>query len=233
MAAVDNVSSSDYIASLVNKGSKNNDLSDTAAMQERFLTLLIAQINNQDPLNPMDNAQMTTQMAQINTVSGITQLNETVEGLTGQFSAMQVLQGASLVGRQVLVEGNQLVIQYQTITGEDGEPVAKPYAMGAIELAGPADNVKIEILGPGGQVVGTINGGAQTAGRHEFAWDASDWQGPGSPTFRVVATKGDANVPVTRLINSVVTSVGSSNGTLEIQLQGRGTVTYSDIKAIL
>lgn len=68
---------------------------DPAQSQDRFLKLLVAQLNNQDPMNPMDNAQMTTQLAQINTVSGIQQLNQTVTSMVNQFSALQMLQGAN------------------------------------------------------------------------------------------------------------------------------------------
>jgi len=63
--------------------------------QDRFLKLLVAQLNNQDPMNPMDNAQMTTQIAQINTVSGIQQLNDTIKTLAAQYTSMQVMQGAA------------------------------------------------------------------------------------------------------------------------------------------
>ena len=81
-----------------------------SASADRFLKLLVAQMQNQDPLNPMDNAQVTSQMAQINTVNGIQQLNTTVQGLTTQFTQMQALQGASLVGHDVIVPGNKLDI---------------------------------------------------------------------------------------------------------------------------
>ena len=77
---------------------------------DRFLKLLVAQMQNQDPLNPMDNAQVTSQMAQINTVTGIEKLNSSVAGLSSQFMQMQALQGASLVGRDVIVPGSQLDI---------------------------------------------------------------------------------------------------------------------------
>ena len=62
-----------------------------AEMQNQFLTLLVAQLKNQDPTSPMDNAQMTSQMAQISTVSGIEKLNDTVNSVTSQFSTMQML----------------------------------------------------------------------------------------------------------------------------------------------
>ena len=71
-------------------------------MSETFLKLLVTQMQNQDPLNPMDNAQVTSQMAQINTVSGIEKLNTTMQGIAAQFSQSQALQGASLVGHDVM-----------------------------------------------------------------------------------------------------------------------------------
>src|SRR5262245_32299586 len=80
-----------------------------ANSEDRFLKLLVAQLQNQDPLNPMDNAQVTSQMAQIQTVSGIDKLNTTVQGLNAQFAQLQALSGAALVGRDVLIDGNRLV----------------------------------------------------------------------------------------------------------------------------
>ena len=71
--------------------------SDASVTSDRFLKLLVAQMQNQDPLNPMDNAEVTSQMAQINTVTGIDKLNTTVEGLSSQFVQLQAMQGASLV----------------------------------------------------------------------------------------------------------------------------------------
>ena len=82
---------------------KNINANDAANSQDRFLKLLVAQLNNQDPMNTMDNAQMTSQIAQINTVTGIQQLNETVKCLVSQFASQQMLQGSAMVGRQVLV----------------------------------------------------------------------------------------------------------------------------------
>src|SRR5881227_1562992 len=75
---------------------------DASATSERFLKLLVAQMKNQDPLSPMDNAQVTSQMAQINTVSGIEKLNLTVQGLSSQFAQLQAVQGVSLVGHDVV-----------------------------------------------------------------------------------------------------------------------------------
>lgn len=186
------------------------------AQQDRFLKLLVAQLNNQDPMNPMDNAQMTSQMAQINTVSGIQQLNETMKSMASQFTAMQSLQGMALIGHDVLVKSN-------TLTVEGGK------AKGSVELTGKADNVKVDILSPGGQVLGTINMGAQGAGRHAFEWDASGYAGTGSPTFKVTATLGGKAVTTTALAQDKVVSIGN-NG---IELKGRDPVFYDEIQGIL
>jgi len=194
--------------------------SDANASQDRFLKLLVAQLNNQDPMNPMDNAQMTSQMAQINTVTGIQQVNETLKSMAAQFTSLQVLQGASMVGHNVLVESN-------TLTRSAG------VASGAIDLAGKADAVKVEIMSPGGQVLDTLNLGALDAGRHSFDWDASSYQGTGEPSFKVTATLGGQAVTNTALARDTVTSVGSDNGAMTVQLQGRAAVAYSSVKAIL
>jgi flagellar basal-body rod modification protein FlgD len=85
-------------------GTSTNATTDPAAMQDRFLKLLVAQLTNQDPMNPLDNAQMTSQMAQINTVTGLQNLNLTMQSMAEEFSTMQQIQGISLIGRSVLAE---------------------------------------------------------------------------------------------------------------------------------
>jgi flagellar basal-body rod modification protein FlgD len=199
---------------------KKTAQSDADASQDRFLKLLIAQLNNQDPMNPMDNAQMTSQMAQINTVSGIQQLNETVKSLSSQFGSLQVLQGASMIGHDVLREGNTLAI-------------SAGVAKGAIDLPANADKVTVEIVSPGGQLVGTLNLGSVAAGRKEFEWNASAYTGGGNPTFRVTAAQGGQAIATTSLARDTVVSVGNSPTGLTVQLKGGATMGYDDIKAIL
>ncbi len=200
--------------------SSTSPTTDATASQDRFLKLLVAQLNNQDPMNPMDNAQMTSQIAQINTVSGIQQVNDTLKGMSDQFASLQVLQGSSMVGRNVLIEGSKLTIQ-------DGK------AAGAVDMSAQAESVKIEIVSPGGTVVDTINMGALDSGRHAFTWDASKYSGTGSPSYRVVATTGGQNVASTTMVQDKVTSVGSENGAMLVQLANNAAVGYSKIKSLL
>lgn len=196
----------------------NTASTDPQQAQDRFLTLLVAQMNNQDPMNPMDNAQMTSQMAQINTVTGIQQLNQTVKSLTDQFTALQTLQGASLVGHDVMVEGNSM-------TPVDG------VGQGGFKLAGPADKVTVSISNASGQVVGTMELGSQTAGQKNFEWDASRYTGSSPLKFSVQATQGGQAVSTTPLARERVLSTSNNNGTLSLQLARSGSVDFSKVQA--
>ena len=79
-----------------------------ADLSNQFMTLLVTQLRNQDPMNPMDNAQVTSQLAQLSTVDGINKMNDSLTALAAQFQASQALQGASLIGHQVLAQGSVL-----------------------------------------------------------------------------------------------------------------------------
>lgn len=199
-----------------------NDLaaqaSSTAGASDRFLKLLVAQMKNQDPLNPMDNAQVTSQMAQIQTVSGIEKLNGTVAGLTSQFAQMQALQGASLVGRDVIVPGNQLDIR-------------EGVGQGGFELSSAADAVKVEILSPSGQVVHTMQLGAQSAGMHSFDWDAGTATNDSGLRFRVSSTLGGSTTSATALMRDTVDAVSTSGTGFSLELARSGSVGYADVKA--
>jgi flagellar basal-body rod modification protein FlgD len=186
---------------------------------ERFLTLLVAQIRNQDPLNPLDNHQVTTQMAQINTVNGIEKLNRTVAALGTQFASLQVMQGASLVGRDVTVPGDRLHID------EHGA------GSGAFELAAPADRVKVEVLNAAGHVVDTLHLGAMGSGRQGFDWTAPAGMAAGELRFKVSATSGARAVTSTTLARDRVEAVAADGDTLTLELSRGGKVTWTDVRA--
>jgi flagellar basal-body rod modification protein FlgD len=201
-------------------GASTASATNAAGSEDRFLKLLVAQLNNQDPMNPMDNAQMTSQMAQISTVSGVQQVNQTLQGLASQLAALQMLQGGSLVGRSVLVQGT-------TLTPENG------VASGAFELAQAAEKVRVDIVGAGGQVVDSFDLGRLPAGRHDFDWDASAHPAIGRASYRLTATQGTANVGATLMVRDLIDSVGLENGAMSVRLRGQGNAPYASIKAIL
>lgn len=234
---------SDFVNTLSNPTAA---ASQTGEMSDRFLKLLVTQMQNQDPLNPLDNAQVTTQMAQINTVSGIEKLNQsvnsmstmlseklgglslgggleqlngTLQTLQGQMLQSQALQGASLVGRSVLVQGSALSTQGGT-------------AGGAFELAQAADRVTVEVLGPAGQVLDTLDLGAQSAGRGGFAWNPPAGTRPEGLSFRVKATAGAVSVPAQTLMTDTVRSVSAGAGGLVLDLVRGGPTAFNLVKAV-
>ncbi len=201
-------------------GTQAANAANAASTADRFLRLLVTQMQNQDPLNPMDNAQVTSQMAQINTVSGIDKLNTTVQGLNSQFVQMQALQGASLVGRSVTLQGDRVDVQA-------GQGVA------GFDLAGTASEVKVEVLGPAGRVVDTLNLGAQSAGRHAFNWAAPAGTEDGAGyRFRVTARAGAAAVASTSLMRDHVQSVSLAGDRLELDTRYSGRIDYAAVRAV-
>lgn len=193
----------------------------TKEMSDQFLKLLITQMQNQDPLNPMDNAQVTSQMAQINTVSGLEKVNDSLQSMSTQLVQLQAMQGASLVGRSVVVPGNRL-------------DVSSGSATGLFELAGAADAVKVEVLSSAGRVVDTIDLGAETSGRHGFSWKpAAGVTDSGGFRFRVTATSGTTAVTSTPLTTDQVRAVSgaTSSGSVNLELKSGSTVSYGDVRA--
>ena len=205
---------------------KGNSNTDPSAAQDRFLKLLVAQLNNQDPMNPLDNAQMTSQMAQINTVTGIQQLNLTMVAMAEQFASMQAMQGTMLLGRSVQVEGDSLAVE----KAEDGSLTGK----GAFELGNAASAVKVDILTPGGQVVGTVELGAQEPGMHPFTWDASKYAGDSdSLRFRVTATNKEGAVESRSYMQSKVVGTSVEEGLLTLNLASGASIKYRDVRSVV
>lgn len=196
----------------------------TEAMQDRFLKLLVTQMKNQDPLNPMDNAQVTSQLAQISTVSGIDKLNQTLTGMSSSFVGAQSLQASGLIGRSVLAPGNNTLL----VGGN---------AVGGVQLSQPVDQLTVTIRGSGGQVVKTINLGAQETGIRSFRWDGSTDSGgraaDGAYTFQVDAVQGGKKVTVDALGTGVVQSVTLGADQIQLNTIGLGTVAVGQVKQIL
>ncbi|MEY4428859.1 MAG: hypothetical protein RLZZ182_1548 [Pseudomonadota bacterium] len=187
---------------------------------DRFLKLLVTQMQNQDPMNPMDNAQVTSQMAQINTVTGIEKLNTTLGTMSSNFTQMQMLQGVALVGHQVQVEGNKLFV--------DSDGVGS----GGFNLAGSASSVQIDVVDASGKVLDTVDLGAQSAGEHGFAWTPPSNTDSSNLSFKVRATNGSSAVSNTALMTDVVDAVRTGTSGLNLQLRRTGDTPYTSIKAL-
>lgn len=193
--------------------------------EDRFLKLLVAQMRNQDPLNPTDNAAITSQMAQINTVKGIDKLNAALAKLVERSTVGSATEAASMVGRSVLVEGDTMTLP------KDGP------AKAGFELDKDATAVRVEVLDARGSVVDTRSLGKMPAGLQTFEWDGKTGllssANPGTYRIRVTAVNGNDAVAATPLAAAPVQAVTRGTAGVNLQLGGYGTRSLDDVKAIL
>lgn len=211
------------VTNLFGAGAAASKKSGAEEIQDRFLSLLVAQMKNQDPLNPLDNAQVTSQMAQLSTTQGIENMRASMEGLVASLGSHQMAQAANLIGRGVLVPGNSI-------------GPAQENAVVGFDLDGAADSVKLVIENAAGATVRTIDLGARPAGLQVTAWDGLADDGSTAPdgnyTFKISAASGGTAVTSESLFLGAVTSVSQGAQGVQLNLAGRGQVGYGDIRQI-
>ena len=197
--------------------------SSSAETEDRFLSLLVAQLQNQDPLNPLDNAEITSQMAQLSTVQGIENMNATLESFVASMGISQMSEAASLIGHGVLVPGNTL------------NPSLQQNVVG-FELSLPADSVSISIFDAAGNEVRSLDLGASAEGVNVAVWDGLASDGTAVPegtySFLVDSTMGGETVSNTLLYLNAVSSVSQSSEGVVLNLIDDESVSYGDIKQI-
>jgi|GEM_PF-21926 flagellar basal-body rod modification protein FlgD len=191
---------------------------------DRFLKLLVAQMNNQDPLNPMDNAQVTSQLAQINTVKGIDQLNGTMQKLLDRFQTGGPADAVPMVGRQVLVPGETLDLP------------ADGVAKAGFELRSGASAVTIDVLDASGKVIESQLRKNVQAGIQTFAWDGTaggKTMPAGTYGLRITAVSGGKPVDATALTAATVQAALKTSSGTSLQLGGLGSRPLSDVRGVL
>ena len=223
MSTVNSTTSADVIAALQKSSASSTSKTDEA--QSRFLKLLTEQLKNQDPLNPMDNAQMTSQLAQISTVDGIAKLNTTLTALLQDSQSSEAMQAAALVGKGVMVEGKAL-----TLSGSK--------AYGGFELTSAADKVTVTIKDSAGTEVRKMELGSFDAGVFNFAWDGKTTNGSqavdGKYTMSIAATRGSDDVkPIALQLTTVNSVLRTSKGEVSLDVGSGNLVSLTDIKQIL
>jgi len=200
---------------------------------QTFLTLLVAQMNNQNPLDPVDNSELTTQMAQISTVTGINNLNSSISSLLTQLQQSETIQSAQLTGHSVMIAGSGLALSANSSSGSGVS------AVGGYNLGGAAQNVTVTITDSSGATVRTMQLGTRSAGFQDFTWDGTTNAGTtaaaGNYQFTVAATSatGAAVTATAYNLMTVVGSVPQSNGSTQLMLNNGTQVPYSAIEQII
>jgi len=237
MSTVNSATSGTSINDLM--GTMNTKKAETDSVQadtDKFMTLLVTQLKNQDPLNPLDNAQVTSQLAQLQTVTGVNKLNETLNTLKASYQSSEAMQATNLIGHGVLVEGSNV-----TLSGSK--------AIMGVELSGDVDSLKVVISDKNGKEVQTMDLGKQKAGVIPLAWDgvpdATKLDSNGKPvtladgeySFQVVATRGGDKVAMNDAkalaFDSVASVTTNSLDGVKLNLPSKGGVTLADIKQVL
>jgi flagellar basal-body rod modification protein FlgD len=197
-----------------------------ADLQNTFLQLLVAQLKNQDPTNPMDSSQMTSQLAQISTVQGISQLNTSLTSLSTQLAAGQQSQAALLIGSTVLAPGNSIPVA----SGKTG-----PFG---VQLASDVSDLQVVVKNSAGTIVNTIDLGKQSAGTIPVGWTPTDTAGNALPdgnyTITAAGTINGKQATATTLTGATVQGVVTqSTGTAGLVLSNGSTVGLTSVAAIL
>lgn len=190
----------------------SNTIAGKALGKEDFLQLLVAQLNNQDPLNPADATEFTAQLAQFSSLEQLFNVNSSLQGLASLSGDMERISALGLIGREVVVSSDQFDLGSQ--------PVELGY-----RLTDPAAKVSVHILNQDGQTVASLTNAETGAGDHYLGWDGTDNAGKalpaGSYTLAVVALDGDEKtMEATPLVRSTVTGVAMDNGVEVVTDQG-------------
>lgn len=197
----------------------------TTLDQSSFLTLLTAQLKNQDPFAPMDNTQMVAQMAQFSSVAGISEMNTTLSSIATKLNATTPNEAMNYVGKTVLTQGS---VAYGRTSGG---------LAGQVELDGAASDVSVTIADSHGAVLKTLSLGAQKAGTASYDWDGKgeDGKDAGSGPFTISVAAANGNTAVTSrsLVWAPVQSVSMpSTGNPVLTVAGLGQVQLSAVRSV-
>lgn len=192
--------------------------------QDDFLTLLVAQLQNQDPLNPSDPTEFTAQLAQFSQLEQLFNLNKSVDSLTLAQNNSERLSALTLIGKEVLVTGSTFSLD------QDIEQIG-------YNVDGSASSITINIQDSSGVQVATLTPSELTEGNHFISWNGLDKNGQRLPAgqYKVViqaqSIGEDTSVAVSPLVRSLVTGVDLKDAGALLQT-GAGEYSINDIKGV-
>ncbi len=194
--------------------------------KDEFLTLMLAQMKNQDPLKPMENGEFIAQLAQFQTVTGVDDLNKTFSDFAASMQSNQALQASALVGREVLVPGSAGFLP------DSGG------LNGSINMPASTSSAKVNVYSTGGQLLGQVALGPQPAGQAAFRWDGRLADGtvlpPGAYQLEAEAVIDGKVEAVETLISARVDSVSLGQAGREpvLNLANVGPMGFSQVREI-
>jgi flagellar basal-body rod modification protein FlgD len=192
-----------------------------------FLTLMLAQLQNQDPTSPVDSNEFLSQLASLSEVQGINQLNTSFTALSSSLVSSQALQASSLLGHQAMVASSTASLS------SAGGTIS-----GAVSVPQTSSQVVLNIKNSAGVLVQSINLGAQSAGLADFSWNGQTSSGSAAPagtyTLSAQVSGVSGGTSITTLVSGTVNSVtmGSGSSGLTLNVAGLGSVPFSSVQQI-
>ena len=213
------------ILSLINSPQQKDDSSNELG-QEDFINLMVTQLRNQDPFEPLQSGEFIGQLAQFGTVSGISELQNSVSDLASSLISNQTLQATNLIGKNALVHSDNLSLK-------EGESIK-----GAIATNAPANNVTVSIFDAAGNLVQTLPLGVVNEGLKDFEWDGTDASGNQAPEgnyfLSVVGAQGEDNIALDTFAYKKIESIslGESTNSIRLNIENGGELKISEILKI-
>jgi len=195
--------------------------SKTTMGKDAFLTLLITQLQHQDPLNPADSTEFTAQLAQFSSLEQLNNVNENLSALKLYQASINNAQAVSFIGKDVVATGN-------SVEARSGQTVACEF-----DLAKPAQKVVVSVYDATGAFVKDVVATGLTAGRQTVSWDGRDRGGntvaDGAYTFEVQAEgSGKEAVAATTYTRGTVSGVSFQDGVTYLAV-GNRRVAIGDV----
>lgn len=229
-AAVKNQNMSSEVAAQ-RRASNEANAKKSELNQEDFLTLMITQLKHQDPFKPLDPSQYVGQLAQFSSVAGLSDMNKQISSLTSSLRGNQVMDGAALIGRTVMAQGNDIYLP-PVVEGQERGP------QGVVTIPAGASSVQMVVKDSTGALIKT-QALDNTRGMQAFSWDGTNDAGTaanaGNYRVEIIASVGGKNtslpVSVATAVNSV--ALDPTTGGLVLETHPLGDLELSDIERVL
>lgn len=194
--------------------------------QQDFLTILVAQLTHQDPMNPMEDTEMTGQLAEFSQLEQLTNVNKGLDTMLAAQTQNEMYDAVGFIGKDVKASGYKV--------SKSGSETAKIF-YGAGEAV---SKIKLNIYDQDGAIVRTVEMGSKQAGSYEFQWDGKNDAGQEVPDgiYSVGILAEDTNgepVMMQTEISGKVSSVVNENGSIYLRLEDSRYINFSNVKEVV
>lgn len=193
--------------------------------KDAFMELMLAQLKNQNPLEPQDNGDFIAQLAQFSSLEEMQNLSGSVDDVVGQFRSSQALQASAMVGKTVLAPSSVGIL------GSEGE------ITGTIQVPASTGGLRLSVMNQSGELVRQIDMGSSQAGVVSFQWDGQDGNGnplpPGPYSIVAQGSYPSGSEQLATMVSANVDSVSlGQGGSITLNLAGMGSIPLSEVKQI-